>query len=947
LAKNLKLHIKNTQLAEAINLRGLKAKLSRKKGTEEEEEKPVVEPEAIIPPEEALSVAEQTAVEEPAAPVTNEPEIPLQEPVEIKPEEPVFSTIASEAVVEAEIPPVVEKEPIVEQPLPIEQPLPVEVALPVKEAYRVPVEKPKEFAKPTPVIPSRQAPPPPFLSAARNNPEQLGPVFGRELPSMRPSRREPLEIRGGQKPVKPAYEPLRDRRPPAPKPGPAREGQRGAPVRRLGPPSERERGGAERPRPPRGEGQPQPQRGREWNAGEIPSKEDRPVRRFEGGESGRKAKPKGVEGKPKGQESKVFIKRSEGHGGDARLRHGIAVEDDDEEGTGWRKKRLPKGFRGREQQPEVTRPTKIKVRIPITVKDLAAAMKLKASQLISSLFMQGTTVTLNDVLTDETMIQLLGHEVGCEVEIDTSEEERLRITDKTIAEEIQTEQSGELSLRPPIVTFMGHVDHGKTSLIDAIRKTHLAEGEVGAITQHIGAFTCSTKHGPIAIIDTPGHEAFTAMRERGADLTDIVVLVIAGDEGMKEQTIEALRQAKESKATIIVAINKSDKPNFDQDRVFRQLADQELLPEAWGGHIITVACSALTGAGIDDLLEMIALQSEVLELKANPRARARGTVIESEMGKGVGAVATVLVQNGTLHVGDCLVFGSTMARIKAMRDDLDREMAEAGPSTPVRISGLSGLPDAGEEFIVVKSEKEARDIADSRREGLRQMAFQIKRRVSLENMMEKASTVGSKKILTIILRADVQGSLEALKTALLKIESQKVEVDIISSGVGEISESDIQLASASKATIIGFHTNIEAHAEPMVKGLGVSVRLHEIIYHAQDDVRDLMRATLDKIPEQQERGKAEVKAIFKSSQLGLIAGCMVMDGAISRNCNVRVRRGDEILWNGPISSLKRFKEDAKEVTKGIECGIVLQGFSAYQEGDMLEGYEIVYHEQDL
>jgi translation initiation factor IF-2 len=574
-------------------------------------------------------------------------------------------------------------------------------------------------------------------------------------------------------------------------------------------------------------------------------------------------------------------------------------------------------------------------------------MKLKASQLIASLFMHGTIVTLNDALSDVTMMQLLGHEVGCEVEIDTSEEKRLRITDKTISEEIHGERPEDLILRPPVVTFMGHVDHGKTSLIDAIRKTHRADGEVGAITQHIGAFTCSTEQGQIAIIDTPGHEAFTAMRERGAELTDIVVLVIAGDDGIKEQTVEALRQAKESKATIIVAINKCDKANFDKERVFRQLADHDLLPEAWGGRTITISCSALTNEGVKDLLEMIALQSEVLELKANPNARARGTVIESEMSKGIGVVATVLVQNGTLRPGDCLVFGSTWARIKAMRDDLDHEVMQAGPSTPVRISGLSGLPDAGEEFIVLKSEKEARDIAESRHEGLRQIAFQTKRRVSLENMMEKASTVGTKKILTLVLRADVQGSLEALKTALMKIESNKVDVNIIYGGVGEVSESDIQLASASKATIIGFHTSIEAHAEPMVKGLGISVRLHDIIYHAQDDVRELMRNTLDKIAEQQEQGKAEVKAVFKSSQLGLIAGCIVIDGSLSRNCKIRVRRGTEVLWTGGMMSLKRFKDDVKEVSKGTECGIVLQGFSGYQEGDVLEGYEVVYHEQDL
>lgn len=966
MAKNLKLHIKNTQLADAINLRGLKAKLSRKKGqsSEEEEEKPISELEATGIPEETEPSTGEIVAEEPVR------QEPVQEIVEVRPEEepPVFTAPA------APEPPLIEEapEPLVELPS-VKEPLPVveEVLPPVLppveekkvEVIPPPVEKVVEPVKPVfqeppkpvkPVFhepPARQAPPPPFLSAARSNPEQLGPVFGRELPTTRPPRREPPEMRGAAKPIKPPYEPLRERKPPVPRVVPPREGPRPPrPLGRQGPPSERVEGQrpqrveGQRPHRVEGRGEGQPPRGGAWPPTEG-GKEERAVRRFEGGEGVRKPKLKGTEGKAKpSQEGKSFVKRSEGHGFDSRLRHGITVED--EEGTGWRKKRPTKGFRVQEQI-EVTRPTKVSVRIPISVKDLAAEMKLKASQLISSLFMQGTIVTLNDMLADETMIQLLGQEVGCAVEIDTSEEKRLRITDKTISEEIREENPENLVLRPPVVTFMGHVDHGKTSLIDAIRKTHRADTEVGAITQHIGAFTCKTDLGQIAIIDTPGHEAFTAMRERGAELTDIVVLVIAGDEGMKEQTIEALNQAKASRATIIVAINKCDKPNFDQEKVFRQLADHELLPEAWGGHTIAIPCSAVTGDGIHDLLEMVVLQSEVLELKSNPHARARGTVIESEMSKGIGTVATVLVQNGTLRPGDCLVFASTWARVKSMRDDVDRELQEAGPSTPVRISGLSGLPAAGEEFIVVKNEKEARDIAESRREGLRQLAFQTKRRMSLENMMEKASAAVAKKVLTLILRADVQGSLEALKTALLKIESKKVELNIISSGVGEVSESDIQLASASKATIFGFHTGIEAHAEPMVKELGVSVRLHDIIYHAQDDVRELMRSTLDKIAEEQGRGKAEVKAVFKSSQLGFIAGCIVLDGSIIRNGNVRVKRGDEVLWSGPIVSLKRFKEDTKEVTKGTECGVVLQGFTGYQEGDILECYEIVYHEQDL
>jgi len=335
-----------------------------------------------------------------------------------------------------------------------------------------------------------------------------------------------------------------------------------------------------------------------------------------------------------------------------------------------------------------------------------------------------------------------------------------------------------------------------------------------------------------------------------------------------------------------------------------------------------------------------------MELRANSKNRARGTVIESEMVKGLGPMATVLVQNGTLRVGDSLVFGVTYARIKVMRDEADKDLLEAGPSTPVRISGLSGLPSSGEEFIVVESEKEARDIAEKRQEGQRQLSFQVKRRHSVESMLEKKDSQ-EKKLLPLIIRADVQGSLDAVKTALLKIESDKVEVAVISMGVGEISESDVQLAAASKATILGFHTSIEAHAEPMVKAMGVKICMHDIIYHAQDDVKERMKGLLDKIAEEQERGQAEVKAIFKSSQLGIIAGCMVMDGIISRNSSIRVRRDGELLWSGGILSLKRFKDDVKEVSKGIECGIVLQGFSNFQEGDQIEAFDVTYREQEL
>lgn len=892
MAKNLKLHVKNTQLAGAINLKGLKAKLSRKKGGVEE----VPQAEVILP-EAVVTHVEPEVVSEVAATV--------EQPITLPVEEPVF--------------PESEPEPVAAPPE-ISTPSAVEAISPAPEIIEKPVLPAKPAEKP-PLSPAmrrkmqaaKESAPRVVVSSLRSTAEKLGPVLDKELPAKKSVRKEPpppaRHEKGPYAPLKKKEE-IKDER--------SAEGKK---------PHEQERS------------KPHAQKGAEGQKGGPKREEEgeRPSRRTEG-DASRKGKLRVEEGRPKA------FKKGESSSFDSRQRHGLIVEDEDEKG--WRKRR-PKQRQVQIQAPEVSRPTKISVRLPISVKDLASEMKLKASELIAKLFMQGVVMTLNDILDDELVVQLLGQELGCEITIDTKEEERVRITGKTISEEIKEESAENLSPRPPVVAFMGHVDHGKTSLIDAIRKSNRAQYEVGAITQHIGAFMCQTDRGPITIIDTPGHEAFTAMRIRGAEVTDIVVLVIAGDEGIQEQTIEAIKQAKEAHATIVVAMNKCDKSTFDQEQIYRQLADHELLPESWGGHTVTVACSALTQQGIPELLEMIAIQAEVLELKANPRTRARGTVVESEMSKGQGPLATVLVQNGTLHLGDCVVFGSTWARVKSMRDDSNKDMMEAGPSTPVRITGISGVPAAGEEFISVKDEKEARDIAEARREGQRQTAFQTKRKISLENMMERASGVAAKKVLTLILRADVQGSLEAVKTALFKIESKKVELNIISQGVGEISESDLQLALASKATIVGFHTCIEAHAEPMVKELGVQVRLHSIIYHAQDDVKALMKALLDKIPEEREKGKAEVRALFKSSHFGIIAGCQVLDGEISRNCKARVKRGDDIVWTGSIVSLKRFKEDVKEVSKGAECGITLEGFDAYQVGDILEAFEVVYLDQDL
>lgn len=961
MAKNLKLHIKNTQIAGAINLNSLKAKLSKKK---EGEEAPV---EATPTPE--LEAKKSTSAKTKVA-------APAQEKVQEKiPEKVVEQKVVAKEAEKPAPKPAAQPEPIKLETPPTQATAQQEKAQEVKPKEEKPKEeKPKEdkqklgpVFREAPTIPKPAAP----KAAAPSAPSQQE----RPRPSYQPPASRPA---GGWRNVPPQRftPPPRQDGPPQPRLGPVerqppreyppREQSRDYPPRTPGsypprdrppgnypprsgppgggypprdrPPYQGNRGPGTGPRPPFGRPPLRPQTAvpqAKPDARSAPEKKELTNKEIEESLFRRKAKQKETPTKPMRKiDTKEFEKR---------IRHGMRGDEEEES---WRKRRPSKHGRASEEQ-EVVRPTDISVRIPISVKDLASEMKLKASQLIAKLFLQGQIVTLNDMLEDETAVQLLGHEFGCEITIDTKEEERIRITDKSLRDEIAASDPSELEIRPPVVTFMGHVDHGKTSLIDAIRSSNTAQHEVGAITQHIGAFRVSTSHGDIAVLDTPGHEAFSHMRERGAEVTDIVVLVIAGDEGIKMQTDEALNQAKASKATIVVALNKCDKPAFNAENVYRQLAERELLPEAWGGQTITVNTSAVTGEGIPQLLEMLALQAEVLELKANPKTRARGTVIESEVEKGMGPVATVLVQNGTLRVGDSLVFGFNWARVKTMKDEKGRDIEEATPSTPVRINGLSGVPESGEEFIVVKNEREARDISQVRHEGKRSTSFHSKRRSSLESLMEKAQEGAPPKVLNLIIRADVQGSSEALKNALNKIESKKVEVNILSSGVGMISESDVQLALASKATIIGFHTQMESHVESEVKELGIQVRLHDIIYHAVDDVRAMMLGLLDKIVQEKEVGKAEVKATFKSSQLGIIAGCQVSDGTISRNNQVRVMRAGVQMFKGPISSLKRHKDDVREVTKGAECGIVLQGYSDFQVGDIIDAFEIIYLAQEL
>ncbi len=887
MAKNLKLKIKNEQIAAAVNLGGLKDKLAKKKADKESTSDKAAPEAKAKAPKKAETKASKKAEPKTAKKAEAQAEAVVEAPPARRVKARSRSAFApqdqdqeqqqQEEPVEEQV--VVQEEVAVEVPVVEEAPEPEAVAPEEPPAEEPVVEVGEVAEEPAPAEPTPPAP------VAESTPA--------------PVKRTPVERLG------PTGRHVRDLIPPKPKPKPA---------------------------PAAGTKAPAAKKPAQQTTTQGQSDQDSRAPKKGGAKTGKFKEYRDV--KPG--------RKLEGPGAfDSRARQGLRVGEEQH----WRRRRH-RGGRGAAEAVPVVRPSELTVRLPITLKDLASEMKLKASQLLEKLFLQDVAITINEYLDDATMVELLGHEFDCKITIDTAEEERIRITDKSIREEISEAPEDERELRPPIVAFMGHVDHGKTSLIDTIRKSNIAAAEAGAITQHIGAFRCHTAIGDLTIVDTPGHEAFSAMRARGADITDIVVLVVAGDEGIRAQTEEAIQHAKAAGVTIVVAINKSDKPNFDAENVYRQLSEQELLPEAWGGQTITVNCSAVTGEGINTLLEMLALQAEVLELRAHPQSRARGSVIESEMHKGLGATTSVLVQNGTLRHGDAIVFEHYWGRVKTMRNDVGKELKEASPSTPVEITGLSGLPEAGEEFIAVSNEKEAREIAEARMAEHRLTRMQSSRPLSVDTLFQEADE-GDKKILNIVLRADVRGSLEALKVALEKIESDKADINIIFSGVGEVAESDIQLAAASGAMVLGFHTQVESHAESLVKQLGVEVRLHDIIYHAVDDIKDLMSGMLDKLALEEDRGKATVQATFKSSQLGVIAGCLVNEGTISRNHKIRLIRDGEQVWKGSIASIKRLQDDVREVQKGFECGIVLDGFNTVQENDILEAYEIVYITQEL
>jgi translation initiation factor IF-2 len=622
----------------------------------------------------------------------------------------------------------------------------------------------------------------------------------------------------------------------------------------------------------------------------------------------------------------------------AAKKRGIKTRGDVGVGQGWRDhKGKSKSHKDNgDQQHAFSAPTEPLVRevpIPetISVADLAHKMSVKAAEVIKTLMKMGMMVTINQVLDQETaiiVVEEMGHTAKAAEANDPEaflETEHVEAVNET---------------RPPVVTVMGHVDHGKTSLLDHIRRTRVASGEAGGITQHIGAYHVETPRGQVTFLDTPGHEAFTAMRARGAKATDVVILVVAADDGVMPQTIEAVHHAKAAKVPLVVAINKIDKPDANPERVKQELVAQEVVPEDWGGETMFVEVSAKTGQGIEDLLEAVLLQAEVLELTAPKNTPAKGLVIEGRLDKGRGPVATILVQSGTLKRGDMLLAGSSYGRVRAMLDEAGREVKEAGPSIPVEILGLSEVPNAGEETIVLNDERKAREIALFRQGKFRDVKLARQQAAKLENMFEQMGE-GEVKSLPLIIKSDVQGSYEALATSLQKLSTDEVKVNILHTGVGAITESDINLAAASKAVVIGFNVRADAGARKLMDSAGVDVRYYNIIYEAVDEVKAALGGMLS--PEEKENiiGLVEIREVFRISKVGSVAGCYVLDGMVKRGSKVRVLRSNVVIHTGELEALKRFKDDVREVKAGFECGISLKNFNDIEVGDQLEVFEVV------
>jgi translation initiation factor IF-2 len=619
-------------------------------------------------------------------------------------------------------------------------------------------------------------------------------------------------------------------------------------------------------------------------------------------------------------------------------RRTIKTRNDVGIGQSWRAHKSKNKHKDHEEQQHAftapTEPIVHEVLVPetISVADLAHKMAVKASEVIKTLMNMGMMVTINQVLDQETAI-IVVEEMGHVAKAAAANDPEAFLEEPEHAEAVQEP-------RPPVVTVMGHVDHGKTSLLDYIRRSRVASGEAGGITQHIGAYHVETPRGMVTFLDTPGHEAFTAMRARGAKATDVVILVVAADDGVMPQTIEAVHHAKAANVPLVVAVNKIDKPEANPERVKQELVAQEVIPEEYGGETMFVEVSAKTGKGIDDLLEAVLLQAEVLELKAPQNVPAKGLVIEARLDKGRGPVSTILVQSGTLKRGDMLLAGSAFGRVRAMLDEAGKDVKEAGPSIPVEILGLSDVPAAGEEMIVLNDERKAREIALFRQGKFRDVKLAKQQAAKLENMFEQMGE-GEVKTLPLIIKSDVQGSYEALTTSLQKLSTDEVKVNIIHTGVGAISESDVNLAAASKAVVIGFNVRADAGARKLIESSGVDVRYYNIIYEAVDEVRAALGGMLS--PEQKETviGLVEIREVYRISKVGTVAGCYVLDGAVRRGSKVRVLRDNVVIHTGELDSLKRFKDDVKEVKANFECGLSLRNFNDIEVGDTLEVFEVV------
>ena len=598
----------------------------------------------------------------------------------------------------------------------------------------------------------------------------------------------------------------------------------------------------------------------------------------------------------------------------------------------FQKKRETEAERLQRIQLEKARKAQLKVQIPdeITVGELASRLKQTASNVIKKLMGLGVMASVSQVVDFDTAA-IVAEEFGAKVEkeVHVTIEERLF--------EVEEDNAADLVERPPVVVVMGHVDHGKTSILDAIRKTHVTAGEAGGITQHIGAYQVVAGGKTITFLDTPGHEAFTSRRARGANMTDIAVLVVAADDGIMPQTVESINHAKAAQVSVIVAINKMDKPTANPERVMEQLTQYELVPEQWGGDVICVPVSALTGQGIPDLLENINLVAEVRELKANPNRRAKGAVVEARLDKGQGPVATILVQNGTLHKGDCIIAGTAVGRVRTMKNDKGQFIETAGPSTPVEITGLTEVPVAGDLFDAVADEKLARELADKRAAEAKERQFSTYQKVTLDNLFSQIAE-GERKELDIIVKADVQGSAEAVKQSLEKISNDEVRVKVIHTGVGAVNKSDVMLANASGAIIIGFNVRPDPVAKEEAAQAEVEMRMYRVIYDAINDVTDAMKGMLAPKIREVEQGRLEVRQVYKISSVGLVAGSYVLEGKITRTSKIRVVRDGIVVTEDEIASLRRFKDDVKEVAQGYECGVTLEKFSDIKEGDIFEAY---------